>query len=164
MLKFLLYALLFFIVAILQTVVVPHIEILGARPAFLLILTIMMALKHGTLAGCFWGFMSGLLYDVYAPIEWLGAYSLAFCMIGYAIGQIEDSFISLSLIPKIIVLALACLLKDVIYFLAIGRNGDEILNTIISISVPDTLYTICIGAILFYIFVPHVQKKIDIYR
>ncbi len=163
MLKFLLYFILFFIAATLQTVLVPQIEILGAQPSFLLILTVIVALRHGTLAGCICGFMSGLLCDVYGPIEWLGAYSLSYCIVGFALGQIEESFIDLNLLPEIFVLALADFFKDIIYYFAIGKAGDDILQAMISLSAPNAIYTVCIGAVCFYLFSPKKKKKIEMY-
>ncbi|MCL2100556.1 MAG: rod shape-determining protein MreD [Fibromonadales bacterium] len=122
MIKFLAYAFLFFVAAILQSVVVPHIEIMDAQPSFLLILTVITALRQGSLAGCVMGFMSGLFCDVYAPVEWLGAFSFSYCIVGFAVGQIEESFINLDLFPKIIVLILADFLKDIIYCFSIGKT------------------------------------------
>jgi rod shape-determining protein MreD len=164
MIKFIIYAILFFIVALLQTVIVPQVEILEAKPSLLLILTVIVALEHGTLAGCFMGFISGLLCDVYAPVEWLGACSLSYCVIGFAVGQIEESFINLNLFPKIIVLMLAELFKDLIYYFCVGKASDEILRAIISLSIPNTIYTICLGAIYFYLFSSRVKTKVDIYN
>jgi rod shape-determining protein MreD len=164
MLRFIVYFILFFIAAILQTVVVPRIEIYGAQPSFLLILTIITALRSGPLAGCFMGFMSGLLCDVYAPIEWLGAYSLAYCIIGFIVGQIEESFIKLNLFLKIVVLALADLVKDVIYFIAIGKSSGEIAHAMLSISFPNVIYTIILGAGCFYLFSTKKEMKIEMYN
>ncbi|MDR2732727.1 MAG: rod shape-determining protein MreD [Fibromonadaceae bacterium] len=164
MIKFIAYTFLFFLAAILQTVVVPHIEIQDARPSFLLILTIIVALRQGTLAGCSIGFVSGLLCDVYAPVEWLGAYSLAYCITGFVVGQIEESFINLNLFPKIIVLALADFLKDTIYFIAIGKTSEEILQALVSISLYNAIYTVSFGAICFYLLSPKMERKVEMYR
>ena len=164
MLKFLLYAILFYVAATLQTVLVPQIKILGAQPSFLLILTVTVALRHGTLAGCFFGFMSGLMCDVYAPVEWLGAYSLSYCVVGFIIGHIEESFINLNLLPKIFVLGLVYFLKDIIYYFAIGKTGDEILHAIASFSAPNALYTVILGTVWFYLFSPKKGNKVEIYR
>jgi rod shape-determining protein MreD len=164
MLRFLVYLFLFFVATILQTVVVPKIEIYGAQPSFLLILTIIAALRNGPLAGCFIGFMSGLLCDVYAPVEWLGAYSLAYCVIGFVVGQIEESFIKLNLFLKIVVLALADIIKDIIYFIAIGKSGNEIAHALFSISFPNVLYTIFLGAGCFYLFSTKKEMKIEMYN
>jgi len=165
MINFILYFVLFFVAAVLQTVVVPQIQILNAQPSFLLILTVIAALRHGTLAGCLFGFFCGLLCDVYAPVEWLGAFSLSYCIIGFAVGQIEESFINLNLLPEIIVLTMAYFVKDLIYFIAIEKNSDEILQAMISISVPNAIYTISLGAIFFYLMSPMKKKmKMNIYN
>jgi len=164
MLKFLLYAFLFFAAVILQTVIVPRIEIQGAQPSFLLILTVITALRHGSLAGCFAGFMSGLLCDVYAPTEWLGAFSLAYCVIGFIVGQIEESFINLSLFLKIIVLILADFLKDAIYFFSIGKTSDDIPKIVYSLTLPNAIYTVAIGTIFFYLLSLKTEKKVEMHK
>jgi len=163
MINFVLYSVLFYVASVLQTVIVPQIEILNAQPSFLLILTVIAALRHGTLAGCLFGFFSGLLCDVYGPIEWFGAFSLAYCVVGFAVGQIEESFIDLNLLPEIIVLTLAHFIKDLIYFIATGKSSDEVLQAIISISFPNAIYTIILGAIFFYLMSP-VKKKMNVYK
>jgi rod shape-determining protein MreD len=164
MLRFLAYLILFFVAAILQTVVVPRIEIYNAQPSFLLILTIITALRNGPLAGCFIGFASGLLCDVYAPVEWLGAYSLAYCVIGFVVGQIEESFIKLNLFLKIVVLAFADLIKDIIYFIAIGKSSNEIAQAMLSISIPNAIYTLVLGAVCFYLFSTKKEIKVEMYK
>ncbi|MCL2283720.1 MAG: rod shape-determining protein MreD [Fibromonadales bacterium] len=164
MLKFILYAFMFFVMAILQTVIVPHIKIMDAYPDLLLILTVITALRHGSLAGCFMGFMSGLLCDVYAPVEWLGAYSLAYCIVGFALGQIEESFINLNLFLKIVVLVLADFLKDIIYYFSIETITDDIPKIIYSLFLPKSIYTVVLGAIFFYLLSLKTEKKVEIYK
>jgi rod shape-determining protein MreD len=164
MLRFLVYTFLFFVAAILQTVVVPRIGIYGAQPSFLLILTIMAALRHGSLTGCILGFMSGLFCDVYAPVEWLGAYSLSFCIVGFTIGQINESFINLNLLLKAVVLLLADFLKDIIYYFSIGKAIDEVSQAMFFISAPNAIYTVIIGTVCFYFLSPKRTQKVEIYK
>jgi rod shape-determining protein MreD len=164
MLRFIIYFVFFFLAATLQTVVVSKISIYDAQPSLLLILTVIIAIRHGALAGCFIGFMSGLLCDVYAPIEWLGAYSLSYCTIGFLVGQIEDSFINLNLLLKVASLLAAELLKDLLYFFAIGKSGDGILQAFWGSSLPNSIYTISVGAIFFYLLsLFESEKKVKMY-
>jgi len=162
MLYFLLYSILFIITAVLQTVLVPHIEILGAQPSFLLILIIIIALGHGALVGCVAGFIAGLCYDVYAPVEWLGAYSFSYCVIGFAAGQVGENFIKLNLVPKIIVLAIAEFIKDILYFICISKNYGDISRYFLAFSIPNSIYTISLGAIIFYFITPKAERKIEV--
>jgi len=164
MFKFLLYIFLFFIAALLQTAIVPRMEILGAQPSFLLILTAIVAFRHGGLAGCFMGFISGLFCDVYAPIEWLGAFSLAYCTVGFTVGQINESFINLNLFLQIVVLALVNLLKDIIYYFSIGKAIYDVPKMILLFTIPDTFYTIVIGTVCLYLFSHRMGRKVEIYK
>jgi rod shape-determining protein MreD len=164
MLKLFLYVFLFFIAALLQTVIVPRIEILGAQPSFLLILTVMTAFRHGGLAGCFVGFVSGLFCDVYAPIEWFGAFSLAYCIVGFAVGQINEGFINLNLFLQVVVLAIVSFLKDAIYYLSIGRTIYDVPKIVSSLTIPNTLYTISVGVVCFYLFSHNTRRKTEIYK
>jgi len=164
MFKFLLYIFLFFIAALLQTAIVPRMEILGAQPSFLLILTVIVAFRHGGLAGCFTGFISGLFCDVYAPIEWLGAFSLAYCTVGFAVGQINESFINLNLFLQIVVLAIVDILKDIIYYFSVGKAIYDVPKMVLLFTLPNTLYTIIIGAVCLYLFSYGMGRKAGIYR
>jgi rod shape-determining protein MreD len=161
-LKFFLHVFLFFITALLQTVVVPRIEILGAQPSFLLILTVIVAFRSGSLAGCCVGFISGLFCDVYGPTEWLGAFSLAYCIVGFAVGQINESFINLNLLLQVIVLILVSILKDLIYYFSIGKTVYEIFKIAPSFTLPNTLYTASIGVICFYLFSHGTRRKSEV--
>jgi rod shape-determining protein MreD len=164
MLRLIIYFVIFFLAATLQTVLSPQIAIHGAQPSFLLIFTVIIALRHGALAGCLVGFLSGLLCDVYAPIEWLGAYSFSYCVVGFVVGQIEESFINLNLLLKIALLFAVELLKDLLYFIAIGKSGDEVLYSIAFISFKNSIYTICFGAIFFYLTsLGGTEKKVEMY-
>jgi len=162
MLKLFIYVFLFFIASLLQTVIAPRIEILGVQPSFLLILTVMVAFRHGGLAGCLIGFISGLFCDVYAPTEWLGAFSLAYCTVGFVVGQINESFIDLNLLLQIVVLALSNFLKDVIYYFSVGKAISDVPKMVLSFTLPNTLYTVIIGVVCLYLFSQSMGKKTEI--
>jgi len=164
MLRFFIYAFLFFIAALFQTVVASRIEILGVQPSFLLILTVMVAFRHGGLAGCFMGFVSGLFCDVYAPVEWLGAFSLAYCTVGFIVGQINESFIDLNLFLQVVVLALVNFLKDIIYYFSVGKAVSDVPRMVFSFTLPNTLYTIIVGVVCLYLFSLTLGRKTEIYK
>jgi len=164
MLRFLVYAFLFFIAALFQTVVASRIEVLGVQPSFLIILTVMVAFRHGGLAGCFMGFVCGLFCDVYAPVEWLGAFSLAYCVVGFIVGQINESFIDLNLLLQVVVLALVNFLKDIIYYFSVGKAVSDVPRMVLSFTLPNTLYTIIIGVVCLYLFSLTLGRKTEIYK
>ncbi|MDR2555052.1 MAG: rod shape-determining protein MreD [Fibromonadaceae bacterium] len=164
MLKFLVYAFLFFIAALFQTVIASRIEILGVQPSFLIILTVMVAFRYGGLAGCVMGFVSGLFCDVYAPTEWLGAFSLAYCTVGFVVGQINESFIDLNLFLQVVVLALVNFLKDIIYYFSVGKAVSDVPKMVFSFTLPNTLYTVIIGVACLYLFSLTMGRKTEIYK
>jgi rod shape-determining protein MreD len=150
MIALLLYALLFVVVAALQVALAPSIAIMGIKPDFFLILVVVAALRHGPLAGTVLGFVVGLSYDVYAPVEWLGAHALAFTVIGFVIGQLEENFLNLHFLPKAFLLALAAFVRDVVYFLAIGKSGDALPYLLLRESLPEALYTMLFAVVVFF--------------
>jgi len=162
--KIIIYTFLFFIAALFQTVIASRIEILGAQPSFLIILTVMVAFRHGGLAGCAMGFVSGLFCDVYAPTEWLGAFSLAYCTVGFIVGQINESFIDLNLFLQVVVLAMVNFLKDIIYYFSIGKAISDVPKMVFSSTLPNTLYTIIIGVVCLYLFSLTMGRKTEIYK
>jgi rod shape-determining protein MreD len=67
------------------------------------------------------GFFAGFSQDIYAPVEWLGAETMALTIVGFIVGQFEERFLSLNLGTKVGVLGMGFIIGDVIYFLAIGE-------------------------------------------
>ena len=88
---------LFVIVFALQMTVADWLSFFDVAPDFVMIFIVAMAIRRGPTAGCFWGFIAGFTQDVYAPVEWLGANTIAMTVVGYAVGQLEERFLSLNL-------------------------------------------------------------------
>ena len=110
--------LLMFVIAFaVQSTIGDWLKILGVGPDFILIFIVSVALRFGAGTGCFWGFLAGFSLDVYAPVEWLGANTIAMTIVGFAVGQLEEHFLTLNLPPKVGVLGLAFYVNDMFYFL-----------------------------------------------
>jgi rod shape-determining protein MreD len=145
------YLFLFVLTAAFQAGVASHIGIMDIKPDFFLILVVIAALRHGPLAGAVIGFFAGLSYDVYAPVEWLGANSLAFTVIGFVMGQLEENFLNLHFLPKAFLLAFACLVKDIIYFFAMGKAAGDLPYLLLRQTLPEALYTMLFAVIVFFL-------------
>jgi rod shape-determining protein MreD len=89
---------------ILDSAVVPEIEILGARPDFLVLVVAYAGLVFGARPATIVGFILGLIVDAEQP-DYLGLHAL-----------------SLSLIGLICVLFGAALAHDVLYYVVYYRN------------------------------------------
>ena len=80
---------------VLQTSLLPFIEIANINPNLLLILTVSFGLMRGRMEGMFVGFFCGFLYDIYFGFI-IGPYMLIYMLIGYCNGffhrlyQVDD--------------------------------------------------------------------------
>ncbi len=151
--------LLFIVVFSVQSTVSEWLQILSIGPDFIVIFIVSVAIRFGPATGCFWGFLAGFTQDVYAPLEWLGANSISMTIVGFAVGQLEERFLTVNLPAKVGVLGLAFLVNDVFYFLITGLEKDVVANLLVTRTVPECIYTLVIGAIVFYLFS---GKKADV--
>ena len=151
--------LLFIVVFSVQSTVSEWLQILSIGPDFIVIFIVSVAIRFGPATGCFWGFLAGFTQDVYAPLEWLGANSISMTIVGFAVGQLEERLLTVNLPAKVGVLGLAFLVNDVFYFLITGLEKDVVANLLVTRTVPECIYTLVIGAIVFYLFS---GKKADV--
>jgi len=143
--------LLFILVFVLQTTVSEWLQIFGIGPDFVVIFIVSVAIRYGPATGCFWGFLAGFTQDVYAPVEWLGANTIAMTIVGFAVGLLEERFLTLNLPAMIGVLGLAFFVNDMFYFLITGLEKDVVTNLFITRTLPEFAYTMVIGGIVFYL-------------
>ena len=134
-----------------QSTIGGWLKILGVGPDFVLIFIVSVALRFGAATGCLWGFLAGFTQDIYAPVEWLGANAIAMTIVGFAVGQLEEHFLTLNLPPKIGVLGLAFYVNDMFYFLITGLEKDVVTTLFLTKTIPESIYTVVIGGILFYL-------------
>lgn len=150
-LKWIKTILLFVVCFALQSTVVDWLQIFGIGPDLLIILIVAVAIKHGPAAGCFWGFLAGFTQDVYAPVEWLGANAISMTVLGFVVGQLEERFLTLNLPAKTGVLAIGFFVCDMLYFLLTGLEKDVVTNLFFSKTVPECLYTVVVGVVVFHL-------------
>lgn len=157
-LKWLSLLILFVVTFSLQVSVADWLSIFDVSPDFVIIFIVAVAIKCGPAAGCFWGFAAGFAQDVYAPVEWLGAHSIAMTVVGFVVGQLEERFLTLNMPAKVGVLGLSYLICDGIYFGITGLSKEIVTNLFLTKSLPGCAYTMLIGGILFYLDVGKKKK------
>ena len=143
--------LVFLFAFVLQTTVGDWLQIFGVGPDFIVILIVAIAIKYGPATGCFWGFLAGFTQDIYAPVEWLGAHTIAMTIVGFLVGQLEERFLTLNLPAKVGVLGFGFLLCDMLYFFLTGLEKDVVTNLFFSKTLPECVYTMVIGAVVFHL-------------
>ena len=149
----------FVIVFALQMTVADWLSFFDVAPDFIIIFIVAVAIRRGPTAGCFWGFVAGFTQDVYAPVEWLGANAISMTVLGYAVGQLEERFLSLNLPAKVGVRGLGFFVCDMIYYGITGLSKDVVTNLFLTKSIPECFYTMLIGGIFFYLDIGSKKKK-----
>ncbi len=88
----------FFAVAVfIQSTVLNFFQIEGVKPDLVLVMVIFAALLRGYKAGCGWGFVGGLLEDIYTG-NFFGLNILNKMFIGCLVGLVEKHFYKESLV------------------------------------------------------------------
>jgi rod shape-determining protein MreD len=147
------------ILLVLQVTVLQLIRVYHAVPDLLIIYLVFVALKYGSMHAVVFGFIIGMMQDVY-NYPTLGATALANTVVGFIVGIFQEQFIRLDIISKILMLALAFVLRDVIYSMAIQLNSETILSVLKSRSLPHGIYTLIVGTLFFYINRSHRHKNV----
>ena len=158
-LKWLWVLVMFVVVFALQMTVVDWLRFFDVGPDLVLIFIVAVAIRCGPAAGCFWGFFAGFTQDVYAPVEWLGAHSISMTVLGFAVGQLEERFLSLNFPAKVGVLGLGFFVCDMIYYGITGLSRDVVTSLFLTKTLPECLYTMLIGGIFFYLELDKKKKK-----
>jgi rod shape-determining protein MreD len=144
---------------LLQQTLVHSIALGSIRPDIPLIALTAVALRRGPVAGLFAGLALGLVEDIYA-INTLGAGALSTCMVGYALGFFEDKVVKSMPATRLLLLGSAVLGHDIVYYLALGFRGEVFWRALLRETVPSAVYTLLVGAGIFYFFARFKSREI----
>jgi len=134
---------------ILDATLTPHIEILGARPDFAVLVVVYGALLLGGRAPIISGFTMGLIADSELP-EYLGLNALALAITGYLASRILDHLVKANIFVQCTVIAGATLLRDVIYYVVYYRNHLELFGRfLVHQGLLGAVYTAVLGALIY---------------
>jgi rod shape-determining protein MreD len=94
-------AVLVFLALIIQLTMIDRLPLPGGiTPDFVLLVVVGLALSSGPMSGMITGFCAGLALDVAPPSDHLmGAYALAFCLVGYCCGLVSAELDRSVLLP-----------------------------------------------------------------
>jgi len=121
----------------------------GVRPDLMLIALTAVALRRGPVVGLYAGLYLGLVQDVYA-VDTLGANVLAKGIVGYAMGFFEEKVMKVMAATRVLLLASALIVHDLIFYLASGFRGIFFRDALLFQSLPSAIYTLVLGAVVFY--------------
>ncbi|MCF0215693.1 MAG: rod shape-determining protein MreD [Fibrobacteraceae bacterium] len=159
-LKWIKVLLMFLVAFVLQVTVADWLKIFDHGPDLVIIFIVAVAIHHGPAAGCLWGFVAGFVQDVYAPVEWLGAHTISMTVLGFIVGQLEERFLTLNLPAKMGVLAFGFSICDMVYFFLTGMGKDVGTSLFLSETLPECIYTVVIGSLVFYLSTGKKKKHV----
>ena len=144
-----------------QNCVFPLLPFLAATPNLLLILTFSFGFIHGRNAGMFYGFLSGLLLDLFYSGPF-GFYTLIYVYIGYFNGIFTkyyyEDYITLPLVLSALNEVFYNFYLYVFGFLVRGRLnfGYYFINIILQ----ETFFTVVTTLILYRLFL-YISRKLE---
>jgi rod shape-determining protein MreD len=146
-----LFAVLAFAATVLDTSLAPEIEILGARPDFLVLVVVYGSLLIGGRAAIVAGFLMGLASDADMP-SYLGLNALALSVTGLATTRVWNHLVRASVLVQCAVIFSAAMLHDVVYYLGYYRNHLDMFGRfLVRYSVPGALYTAAFGLVIYVV-------------
>lgn len=146
------FILLFFLL-ILQTTSLNRLSILRIKPDLLLILVIFLGLHRGPLSGAGYGFLAGILLDIFSPVP-LGTNALPKTILGFLAGAVAPFlYFETPFIPGLL-LFLGMFLEGMILFLLLSsfHLAPSFSYSLLYIILPASLYTSLLTPFFFYIF------------
>jgi len=102
---------------LLQTTIVPFVQVGNARPDLLLMITVSVGLIFGRVAGASVGFFGGLVWDLLTA-QIFGMHTLAKLITGYVAGSFEHKVFKDNSILPIVSIFLATFLHEVILYIS----------------------------------------------
>lgn len=134
----------------LQTTLAPVITVAGVKPDFLILVLFLVSVKTGVLPAIYIGFMLGLAQDFYSP-DILGQNALAKTVLGFFSGLFNEKVIRIDPILQIVLLVLAFVIHDLIYFaVQVVKSGSPLQlagTQIFTTTLPRALYTLVFALI-----------------
>jgi rod shape-determining protein MreD len=146
-----LYAILLLLILIIfQSFFSEVVSIKGIRLDLAILILVYIGLTKGPTQGVIFGFLIGLLLDVFTP-QGLGLGALIKSLIGFAVGNFKDNLFLESSYSKGAIVFLSVIFNDLLYHLFSEGVTLFTFHTILYYSLPSAFYTCGAGVLLFVV-------------
>ena len=138
---------------ILQTTSLNRLSILGIKPDLLLILVIFFGLYKGPLSGACYGFLAGILLDLFSPAP-LGTNAFSKTVLGFLAGAVAPLLYFEAPLIQGLLLFIGMFLEGMILFILLSsfQLVPSFSYSFLYIILPAALYTSLLTPLLFYAF------------
>lgn len=137
-----------FILIFFQSLLSGVVTIMGVKFDLAIVMLVYIALTRGPTYGMIFGFLIGLLLDVFTP-QTLGWGALVKCLIGFTVGNFKDNLYLESLYSKGGVIFFALILNDFLYYIFASGVNPSTFRILSHHSVPSAFYTSMVGMLVF---------------
>ena len=137
---------------LLQTTFFQVLELANVVPNLLLVVTVSYGYLRGRTHGMWIGLVCGLMLDMmYGSV--IGLYGFIFMTIGFFIGYIKKLFFTESIILPIVLISVGDFVYNMYYYITefLLRGRLHFLFYFIHIMLPEILYTVIVGLLLYYL-------------
>lgn len=153
--KFIKYAVITFIVLLLQTTLVNLISIKTIKPDLPLLLVIFISLKEGRVKGTLAGFLIGLFEDFTNSTSFIGLSALTKSIAGFVSSYFNHQKGAVNFLSIVIIGLVTITIHHFIYY-AIFIQGSNLnfITVMLNDIIPSIAYTLVTGIIIFsFIFI-----------
>jgi rod shape-determining protein MreD len=113
---------------VLHLTVLAHLRLFGASPDAMLLLAVVAGIVGGPRAGVLMGFAAGITLDLFLETP-MGLSALVFCLVGYAVGNIQGGVLRASWWIPVVTTLVACAAGELVYALVATVVGQPQLVT-----------------------------------
>lgn len=141
------------LLTILQATSLNRLSILGIKPDLLLILVIFIGLYKGPISGAWYGFLAGILLDIFSPSP-LGTNALSKTVLGFLAGAVAPLLYFEAPFIQGLFLFIAMLLEGLILFILLSSFylAPSFYYSFLYIILPASFYTSLLTPFFFYTF------------
>ena len=125
-------------------------SILGVKFDLSIVILVYIALSRGPVSGVIFGFLIGLLADIFTP-QTLGWGALVKCLIGFWVGNFKDNLYLDTIYSKGGMIFFALILNDLLYYIFTRGLNSSIFEILINYSLLSALYTSFVGMLIFFV-------------
>lgn len=135
---------------IVQVAVAPYLGVFGVVPNVLFLVVVTLALTEGPVAGCWAGFVGGLLFDLIGSGV-VGPYALVLTVVGYVAGLLQANMFAEGWLLPVTVVAIASLVTEVSYgvALAVVGAGQSFWAGLMYRMLPGALYNTVLAVLVY---------------
>ena len=148
---------------LLQTTLVPSVEILGVRPDLTLLILFFVSVRFGIMPGIWIGFALGLAQDVYAASPLLGQAALAKTLCGAVFGFFNERTMRTDALVKAGIIFAGFFIHDALFhgteLVHLGHSLSALPLILLARTLPAALYSLVLAS-LVYIYLTVIRPNL----